>query len=256
MQTELGKLLQALAFFSRLILPDTLWRLAAPHRLHQCTPWFPVAGLLIGIVPAALLWSLSPALPPLVAAGLAVAAGVYITGALHEDGLADTADGIGGGSTREKALEIMRDSRIGTYGALALMLSMLLRISSLAAITTVSPLAGVAALLVSHSAGRGAIALALAFATYARTEGTGSLVSPGISLREFGYTLAISLLLGLLFGGAAGLSAVAAGLAGALVLLWRFRRKTGGYTGDALGAMEQVGEIIVLVVLAGFWGHS
>ncbi len=250
MQSELGKLLQALAFFSRIILPEKLWRLAAPHRLHQCALWFPVAGLFIGLVPALTYWLAAQVLPPLVAACLAVASGIFITGALHEDGLTDTADGLGGGATREKALEIMRDSRIGTYGGIALVLSVLVRVAS---VSGLPPFAGALALLVAHSSGRGAISLALAFSTYARTEGTGSLVSPGISVNEFGYTLAVSLLLALLLGAFAGVSAAAAGFAAALLLLWRFRRKIGGYTGDALGAMEQIAEITVLVVLAGLW---
>ena len=108
----------------------------------------------------------------------------------------------------------------------------------------------------ANSAARGTIAIALAFSTYARTQGTGSLVSPGISRADFGFTAAISALLGLGLGGLAGLVAVAGGFGAAAFLLWRFHRRIGGYTGDALGAMEQVAEVAVLLVLAAFWGQA
>jgi adenosylcobinamide-GDP ribazoletransferase len=250
MKAELGKLAHALGFFTRLTLPDPVWRHAAPWRLDQCARWFPACGLLIGIVPA-LVWLVATQwLPPVLAAGLAVAAAIVLTGALHEDGLGDTADGLFGAHSRERALEIMRDSAIGTYGAAALIFSIGLRWAALASL---APSAGAAALVIAHIAARGSIAVALNLSPYARKNGTGALVSHGISGAELARTLAIAGLLALLFGSWAGLLAAIAGVAAAALLHMRISKRLGGYTGDTLGAMEQVCEIVILVVLAANW---
>jgi adenosylcobinamide-GDP ribazoletransferase len=253
MKAELGKLAHALGFFTRLTLPDPIWRHAAPWRLDQCARWFPACGLLIGIVPA-LCWLIaSHWLPPAIAAGLAIASAIALTGALHEDGLSDTADGLFGAHSRERALEIMRDSAIGTYGAAALIFSIGLRWAALASL---APWAGAAALIIAHVVARGSIAAALNLSPYARKNGTGALVSHGISRTELARTLAVAVLLAMLFGGWAGLFAALAGIAAAALLHWRIAGRLGGYTGDTLGAMEQVCEIAILVVLAAGWSAS
>lgn len=250
MQGELGKLAQAIGFFTRITLPEPIWRHAAPWRLDQCAIWFPVAGLLIGLVPA-LVWAItSHLLPPFVAAGLALASGMALTGALHEDGLADTADGLGGGRTRERALEIMRDSSIGTYGAAALIFSIGLRWAALATLPTP---AGAAALVIANSAARGSIAIALNRSVYARRTGTGELVSRGVPDAQLWGTLAVIAVLALLPGGWAGLLAVAFGLAAVIFLHMRVDRRIGGYTGDTLGAMEQVCEMTIILILCALW---
>lgn len=250
MKAELGKLAHAFGFFTRLMLPDPIWRHAAPWRLDQCARWFPACGLLIGLVPA-LCWLVAAHwLPPVIAAGLAIASAIALTGALHEDGLSDTADGLFGTHSRERALEIMRDSSIGTYGAAALFFSIGLRWAALA---TLAPWAGAAALLIAHVVARGSIALALNLSPYARKNGTGALVSHGISRAELARTLVIAVLIAALFGGWSGLLAALAGIAAAAFLHWRIASRLGGYTGDTLGAMEQVCEITILVVLAGSW---
>ncbi len=253
MQAELGRLAQAIGFFTRIILPDRIWRQAAPWRLDECARWFPVAGMLIGLVPALVFAIAAQWLAPLVAAGLAIASGVALTGALHEDGLADTADGLGGGHPRERALEIMRDSTIGTYGAAALIFSIGLRWVALA---TLAPATGAAALVIAHAAGRGSISIALNRSTYARTKGTGELVSRGVPNAELWRTLAIAAALALLLGWGAGLIAAIIGGSAALLLHMRVERRIGGYTGDTLGAMEQVCEIAVLLALSAMWSAS
>jgi adenosylcobinamide-GDP ribazoletransferase len=189
----------------------------------------------------------------LVAAGLAIAAGIALTGALHEDGLADTADGLGGGHARERALEIMRDSTIGTYGAAALVFSIGLRWAALASLTAAS---GAAALIIAHSAARGSIAIALNRSSYAREKGTGELVAHGVPDADLWWTLAFIAALALVAGGWTGLIGVAFGLAAATFLHMRVDRRIGGYTGDTLGAMEQICEITVLLVLCSLWRMS
>ncbi|MEZ5870797.1 MAG: adenosylcobinamide-GDP ribazoletransferase [Nitratireductor sp.] len=242
---EFGKTVKALQFFTRLTLPARIASLADQSTgLNTAACHFPVAGLAIGALAAVVFLALSAFLPPVLASGLTIAAGMVLTGALHEDGLADCADGLGGSSKAERVLEIMKDSRIGAFGAIALIFSVGLRWATLASL---DPVTGALALTVCHSAARGSIAIALATSTYARASGTGSLVAPGITTTELAICAAISVLPALALLGFAGLIAAIAGwLAALLFLLW-FERRIGGYTGDCLGAMEQIAEIAILV---------
>ena len=244
---EFGKTIKALQFFTRIPLPSRLSSMADHSTgLEKSAAHFPIAGLVIGLLLAALFLVLSWLLPPVLASGLTIAAGMVISGALHEDGLADCADGLGGSSKPERALEIMKDSRIGAFGASALIFSIGLRWAALASMPIT---AGAVALIISHGAARGAIAIALATSSYARASGTGSLVAPGISFVELAVTAVICGLLGLAFGGFSGLVAVGIGWLAALVFLLWFEHRIGGYTGDCLGGMEQVAEIAILAAL-------
>ncbi|GIL02926.1 MAG: adenosylcobinamide-GDP ribazoletransferase [Alphaproteobacteria bacterium] len=246
-----GRLLAALQFFTRLPLPAALSRHAdhdAP--LSRAAPVFGLAGLVIGLV-VALVWLVAASLLPAgVAAGMAIGAGMLLTGALHEDGLADCADGLGAPRSREAALAIMRDSRVGTFGVIALVLSVGLRWAALASLAVG---AGALALIIAHALARAAITPALRFSTYVRPQGAGSLVADGISTNELATALGVALVIALVCGGLGGVVAALAGLGAALVALLAFERRIGGYTGDALGGMEQIAEIAVLVMLAGMW---
>ncbi len=187
-------------------------------------------------------------LPPPVAAVWALAAMIVTTGALHEDGLADTADGFGGGRTRERKLAIMRDSRIGTFGALALLLSLAVRGASVAALA--SPGAATAALVAAGALGRGAIVLVLLLLAPARTDG----MAAGLGTRRVGrgaagIGLAALIAVALLPTGTA-LRLCGAALVMALALCWLARRQIGGHTGDVLGAASVATECAVLSLLA------
>ena len=138
--------LLALQFFTRIPVTGRLaaWVGYSPAMLRASAAHYPGVGWLVGGVTAAVLALVLMALPtvpalPWVAAVLSTVAGVMLTGTFHEDGLADTADGLGGGLTREHALEIMKDSRIGSYGAIALVLALLAKVSLLAMLVQVSP---------------------------------------------------------------------------------------------------------------------
>lgn len=248
MRELIGKFCFALRFFSRLPVPESA---AEPQDLAEAAIAFPLAGLAIGFATGVVWWLANAFLPPAAAAGLALAAGMLLTGALHEDGLADCADALLGGATRERALEIMRDSRIGTYGAAALVFSIGLRWVALAGLSVA---AGFAALLIAHMAARGAIILALGHADYARRKGAGTLVAAGADKQTVNLTVAVSLLIALLFGGWGGLLAGIVGFAAAFAILSWLKRRIGGYTGDGLGAMEQAAEIGILLTLAGVAG--
>jgi adenosylcobinamide-GDP ribazoletransferase len=209
---------------------------------------FPVAGAIVGAIAAGVYWLAGVAgLPPWPAAALAVAATLVVTGCLHEDGLADVADAFGG-HTRERRLEIMRDSRVGTYGACALSMSLLLRTAALASIAAPAVVAPV--LIAAHTAARAGMPLFMGLVPRARVDG----LSVGVG-RPLPVSVAAAVLLGVIalfvaLGPAAGFFAIVL-LAAALALLaWLCIRQFGGQTGDVLGAVEQLGEIAILLVAA------
>ena len=208
---------------------------------------FPLAGLVVGVAGAAVYWLASRVnLPAPPASALAIAATTLLTGAMHEDGLADTADGFGGGKTREQKLEIMRDSRIGAYGACALILSFMLRWSALADIA--DPRFVAIALITAHVAARASLPAFMAFVPPARSDGLSSAVG-----RPPAQSAAISLLLGaigLFLGLGAGSALFALSMLAAIgLLLAAFtQRQVGGQTGDVLGALEQAGEATILLI--------
>lgn len=244
---ELGLFLTAAGFLTRLPVPG--WVGWAEDRMLRASRYFAAVGALVGLGGGLVWWLAGQIAPPAVAAGLALAAMVLLTGALHEDGLADCADGLGGGKTGAQALEIMRDSRVGSYGALALVFSVGLRWAALAAL---APWWGVLALVLAGGIGRAVMVPATALASYARREGLGASVVGGATAVELAAALGTALVLGIV-GGWPGLLALVLAMAVAGGFLLYMVRRVGGYTGDGLGAMAQLGEIAVMVVLAGAW---
>lgn len=246
-QDEARLMLSGLGFLTRLPIPE--WAGWEENRLVRASRYFAVIGALIGAVGAGVWLLAGQVLPAVLAAGLGLLAMLLLTGALHEDGLADCADGLGGGRTGAEALEIMRDSRIGSYGALALILSVGLRWAALAAL---SPSAGALALVLAGGIGRAMMVPATAVATYARRDGLGEMMAGGAGPLEMAVALGTALLLAV-FGGLAGLLALVAAAAVAGAFLQVMVRQVGGYTGDGLGAMAQLSEITAMLVLAGAW---
>jgi adenosylcobinamide-GDP ribazoletransferase len=220
---------------------------AAEGELARASWALPIAGVLVGLTGAIVYWLATRArLHPEPAAMLALAATMLITGAMHEDGLADAADGFGGGRTREQKLEIMRDSRIGSFGACALVVSIILRWSALAAIA--DPRQVAIALVTAHAAARAPLPLFMRLLAPARTDG----LSAGAG-QPPPQSVVIAIVLGvvcLLFGfGGNGTMITLVTLAVAVLLSsWLAKRQIGGQTGDVLGALEQVCEAAVLTV--------
>lgn len=210
---------------------------------------FPLVGAGIGAVAAfVFLFAQLTGLGDWPAALLAVAAGLLVTGALHEDGLADAADGLFGGADRDRRLAIMRDSRHGTFAVLALVLSVALRAAALAQIGDVV-LAGLA-LVAAHAGSRGLLPVVLLALAPARDDGLGASCDrprPAVVIAAVLIALAIAAAaLGPAHGlGAFGLAAAA--MAGAAAVA---QRRIGGYTGDVLGAVQQIGEIVMLLAAA------
>lgn len=233
------------------IVPVASSKPAGEGAIARATWALPVAGLLVGLA-GAVVYALASklGLAPGVAALLALAVTTLITGALHEDGLADTADGLGGGRTRERKLEIMRDSRIGSYGVCALILSLGLRWSALAAIA--DPWIVMLALCSAHAAARAGVPAFMSLVAPARPDGlsarAGSPPGRSVAVAFAVGTLALAVALG---PAKALIGLVLLSLAG-LILARLAIRQIGGQTGDILGAFEQVGEILILLVAAAF----
>lgn len=329
--------LMALQFLTRLPVPASAEY--EPAAMRRAVRHFPLVGALVGASGAALALAANAWWPPTVAAALAVAGTLWLTTAFHEDGLADTFDALLGAASREKALAIMKDSRIGTYGAAALIASFLLRVLLLAELLTRGPLPAAAALIASHAAGRTAAVALMASLPYARdgasnesSGGTrkredelgrdlhGAAVEPGIGVDRSteedplahnphahdgmheGETPAPASADGVAHDvqtpASAGIGRPAAGgivrdvqpvdaacavtvgaltlvlastaqpfpamialvafsaLAALLIVLRRWlRRRLAGYTGDTLGAAEQLGELVVLLAFAAQWAR-
>lgn len=206
---------------------------------------YPVFGAIIGGLGAsAYSLALMAGLPPSLGAIAALAVTALITGALHEDGLADFCDGVGGGTSREKKLGIMEDSRVGTYGAVALILSLGARWGAVAALA--GPVAALLALVVAHAASRGAVTIIFLLLDPAKTEGLGASVGkPGRTAVAAAWLIAAGLSL-LLMPVAFAFMLLLAGLAAVLVVAWLSARQIGGYTGDVFGAAQQAAEITIL----------
>ena len=209
----------------------------------------PLVGVLIGALGALAYWiAYRLNLPPLVAATLAVGATLLLTGCLHEDGLADTADGFGGGATRQQILDIMRDSRIGTYGALALGIALLLRIGALADLPNPGLVA--CALIAAHAAARASLPAFMWLIGPARSDGLSAAAGAPPGGRAAAAIAIGVVLLFVALGLRTGLTALVLLLACAAIMAWLCRRKIGGQTGDVLGALEQATECLVLLVAA------
>ncbi len=222
-----------------------------PPGIGQASWAFPLAGLAVGGVGAAVLglalWS---GLPPVVAAGLALAAMVLATGGLHEDGLADCADGFGGGRDPAARLEIMRDSRIGSYGALALILVTGLRWQALAALAALGAWQAALALLALAALSRAMMPVLMALMPPARPEGLGHAARARSSGAVAAVALGLALAL-VFIGPAAAFWAASAMALGSLLMAWAALRLIGGQTGDVLGATQQLAELAgLLTVLA------
>ena len=210
---------------------------------------FPLVGAGIGAL-AGFIFLLAQVLRlgDWLAALLAVLAGIVLTGALHEDGLADTADGLIGGRDRDHALAIMRDSRNGTFGVLAIVLSVLLRAAALVGIADAAQVG--LALIAAHAASRAALPIAMRAMMPARSEGLGASAGrPHAAFAVLAGTIGTLISLAALDPrrGAMALGIFAAAVFGAGLLA---RRRIGGYTGDILGAFQQIGEIAMLLTAA------
>lgn len=252
----------ALQFFTRIPITGRLaaWVGYSPAMLRASSLYFPVVGSVVGAFAALILflsWHVLPAstLAAILAATLATAASIWLTGGFHEDGLADTADGLGGYVSAEQALHIMKDSRIGSYGSLTLVLMLILKISSVALLIEADWRFACAALLWAHTLSRCVPLLLMACLSHvgdlahskskplADAISTPRLVAAGM------WPLLLSLAIATRWPSGAWLLALSA----MLLLSWRMaawlRQRIGGFTGDTLGASQQLAELLAYLAL-------
>jgi adenosylcobinamide-GDP ribazoletransferase len=243
---NLKHLLLALSFYTRLPCPKHL----DYRQLPQAAVWLPVIGWVVGGLSGAAFYLAAGLWPPTVAAVIALIAGIWLTGAFHEDGFADVCDGFGGGYGKQRILEIMKDSAIGVYGALGLMLLLLLKVGLLGSLQVqIVPWV----LVAGHSVSRLMPLLLMRRYAYARTENSksgGAMFRPG-----FG-NLAFAAILALLPFSFLPVACLLAALPSALASVWLgryFNRHIGGYTGDCLGACQQVAETVFYLGIGASW---
>lgn len=213
--------------------------------MSRIVRWFPVVGIAVGAACGGSYVLLREILPGLPASVISVALGILITGGFHHDGLADSADGLVGGWTPEQRREILKDSRHGTYGVLALVVQVLLQVALLVDLT---PTNGFLALMLMHCIGRaGAVSVMTSAAGI--SEGLGANYVRGVTKRDVLIALLFASLVSVLFCGWWGAVMMTATLVMARLSLAYAVKKIGGIVGDVLGAIEQVGETTVLVVI-------
>jgi adenosylcobinamide-GDP ribazoletransferase len=247
---ELDYFFGAVRFFTRLPVPAWVGHSAAA--LNRSARYFPAVGLLVGGIGALVYLAALQLWPPSVAVLLSMAATIYATGAFHEDGLADTVDGLGGGWDKLRILEIMKDSRVGSYGVIAMGLALLGKFALLSAMdATLLPFA----LLAGHAASRFCSTALLASMDYVREDllAKAKPLATRLTAGEMLVALAFVLVsLAFLPISKAAIGCVLAILA-TLWLAAKFRRWLGGYTGDCLGATQQVSEIAFYLGLLADW---
>lgn len=250
LRRELAYFFGAIRFFTRLPVPA--WVGHSADALNHSARYFPAVGLLIGSLGGLVYLAAAAFWPEPVAVLLAMAGTIYATGAFHEDGLSDTVDGLGGGWEKQRILDIMKDSRVGSYGAVATVLALLGKFTLLAALDpALLPLA----LVAGHALSRFCATLLLAGMDYARDDQLSKAkplanrLSGGALLVALAFVLAALVWL-------PWPQAVAGCALAALATLWlagKFKRWLGGYTGDCLGAVQQVSELAFYLGLLARW---
>lgn len=247
----------ALQFFTRLPIPAWVGFEAA--WLQHAARYFPLVGCVVAAIAAGVYAAAALVLPAPVAAVLSTAASIWATGAFHEDGFADTCDGLGGGMTKERALEIMKDSRVGAYGAIGIVCMLAAKLSALALLP---PRVAVAALFVAHPFSRLVSTALIWRLDYVRGEGKAKPLAQQMTGAEFAIAAltcappAACVLAAGWMTPAALLAAMLAALAAALWLGRLFVRRLGGYTGDCLGAVQQLAEVLMYIAVLATLGRG
>ena len=247
---ELSLFFTALMFYTR--LPGPSWVGYSDEMMNKSTRYFPVIGWVVGVVLAAVIGVSCVVLPPALAVGFGLAVGVMLTGAFHEDGFADVCDGFGGGMTRERTLDIMKDSRVGAFAVIGLVLLFGIKISAMTALVTVEPWYGLLAIVYAHVLSRFCVVTIIYTDDYARNDATSKIRPVGNNISTGGLVVSGLWLLpfvALMVARPLWLVTVPV----ALLIRWRmggwFKKRLGGYTGDCLGAAQQVIEVFTFVTI-------
>ena len=237
-RSEIDSLLGAIRFFTRLEVPGQSGH--GDVALERAIRYFPSVGLLGGAIAALVFVAASLIWPKTLALVAAIAAAIVVTGAIHEDGWSDMVDGFGGGASRDKVLAIMRDSALGSYGALALALLIVARFFALLEINAaLLPVA----LIAGHAVSRRCATFVLATLDYARSEGKAKPFANRLGRGELAFATLTALAPLAFLPPRSAVAGLLLALAATLWLACLFKRRIGGYTGDCLGATQQLAEI-------------
>ena len=249
-RNELKTLALAVHFLTRIPTPFEIDY--SPERLNAASRYYPIVGAIIGSVAALAFGIANLALPTVVAALIATAATALLTGAFHEDGLADTFDGISGGYDRARSLEIMTDSRIGTFGALALIIVISTKVAALSSLPDTTTI--ITALIAAHIISRTSTVIVMATSRYAKADGiAGPQDQPLRPINTIITTLTgltTIAALALILSPTAALLATAGAITGHILIRLYFQPRLGGHTGDTLGATQQITELAIYIALA------
>lgn len=248
MKTQLELFFAALRFFTRLPVPA--WVGHSAEQLNGAARYFPLVGLLVGAIGAAVTWATAQVLPLPLAVIAGMGATLLCTGAFHEDGFADAVDGFGGGWEKAQVLAIMKDSRIGSFGAVGIGLMLLAKWNALAAMP-----AGMlpAALVAGHGVSRLASTTLIYALDYVRDEGKSKPLANRMGGGELFTAGLFGLVPCLLLPGVSALVALTLVAVVTLGAGRYFRRRLGGYTGDCLGATQQAAELVFYLGLLARW---
>ena len=250
MKNELTYLRVALMFYTRIPVGEIKdWQ---DDYLHKSRKYFPVVGYIVGGFSALVLYAFYCILPPAICVLLAMLASVILTGAFHEDGLADTFDAFGGGWEKEQILKIMKDSRIGTYGTVALVFSLGLKFLLLLELSKISLIICLVALLNAHVLSRFMASLMMQFAEYVQdTDQSKSkpMASQKLSIGALSFTILLTLPIFFLWQNLFYLLIFPISLFVMLYMMRYFKKRIGGYTGDALGATQQITELFIYLTV-------
>jgi adenosylcobinamide-GDP ribazoletransferase len=244
---ELRYFFTALGYFTRVPVPR--WVGFEAHYLNAAARYFPLVGVAVGGVGALVYLAALRVLPVGVAVLLSMAAVLVLTGAFHEDGLADSVDAFGGAYTREDVLRIMRDSRIGAYGAIALVVALALKWQTLAALP---PLRAAWLMVGAHAASRTAAISYLLTLDYVRDEGKAKPVARRMSVKAFALAVVFGLPWLLWPDWRLGCVILVVLAVLRLVIGRYFVRRIGGYTGDCLGFAQQIFELVIYLIGLGW----
>ena len=253
MRKEIHIFFTALMFYTR--IPCPAWVTHHPDYLNKATRYFPLMGWITGGAAALVYIGAGYLFHTPIAVLLAMITGIFVTGAFHEDGFADVCDGFGGGWTKERILDIMKDSRTGAYGTIGMVLILLLKYICLVSINSYEiPLV----LLAAHSSSRLCAVLLMTASSYVREneDAKAKPLAKSITAAELIPALVLGLLPLALFGTPAVLMLLVAPLLGTVYLRWYFHKWIGGYTGDCLGATQQVTEVLFYLSFIALWKFS
>ncbi|MGE5106877.1 MAG: adenosylcobinamide-GDP ribazoletransferase [Sphingobacteriales bacterium] len=250
MKKQIEIFFTALMFYTRIPCPK--WVTHDSEYLNKATRYFPLMGWIVGLITAAVFYLTEVMVNTPVAIALSMVTGIFVTGAFHEDGFADVCDGFGGGWTKQKILGIMKDSRTGAYGVIAVVMMLLLKYLSLSSISSYQ--LGIV-FIAAHSFSRLCAVLVVATSVYVREndDAKAKPLAKSITNNELIPAILFGVAPLLLFFQIKILLVVILPVAGVVYLRWYFHKWIGGYTGDCLGATQQVTEILFYLSIVAVW---